>query len=419
MYLLSLAYKSLLNRKFTAILTIATIALSVALLLAVERVRNDAKLSFTNTISGTDLIVGARSGSIQLLLYSVFRIGNPTNNISWQSYQEISNNRLVDWSIPISLGDSHRGYRVMGTNVAYFEHFRYRRDKHLKFTSGDRFDDVYEAVIGAEVAKSLNYNIGSEIVIAHGAGEVSFVDHADKPFTVAGILERTGTPVDQTVHVSLEGIEAIHIDWQSGAPIPGFKIDAQRAKAMDLSPKVITAFMLGLKSRISTFKLQREINEYAEEPLLAIIPGVALQELWNLMSVAEQALLIISAFVVAIGLVGMLAMILSSVNERRREMAVLRSTGARPLHIIGLLVSEATLLAVLGVICGVVLFYSLLLVASPIVENEFGLIITVKILSLYELGLLTVVIISAVLMGLIPAYRAYKHSLSDGISIKL
>jgi len=256
-------------------------------------------------------------------------------------------------------------------------------------------------------------------VIAHGAGEVSFVDHADKPFTVAGILERTGTPVDQTVHVSLEGIEAIHIDWQSGAPIPGFKIDAQRAKAMDLSPKVITAFMLGLKSRISTFKLQREINEYAEEPLLAIIPGVALQELWNLMSVAEQALLIISAFVVAIGLVGMLAMILSSVNERRREMAVLRSTGARPLHIIGLLVSEATLLAVLGVICGVVLFYSLLLVASPIVENEFGLIITVKILSLYELGLLTVVIISAVLMGLIPAYRAYKHSLSDGISIKL
>lgn len=419
MYLLSLAYKSLLNRKFTAILTIATIALSVALLLAVERVRNDAKLSFTNTISGTDLIVGARSGSIQLLLYSVFRIGNPTNNISWQSYQEISNNRLVDWSIPISLGDSHRGFRVMGTNANYFEYFRYRQDKFLLFASGDMFNDVYEAVIGAEVAKSLNYGIGSEIVIAHGGGEVSFVDHADKPFTVVGILERTGTPVDHTVHVSLEGIEAIHIDWQTGTPIPGFKIDAERAKAMDLSPKVITAFMLGLKSRISTFKLQREINEYAQEPLQAIIPGVALQELWNLMSVAEQALLIISAFVVAIGLVGMLAMILSSLNERRREMAVLRSTGARPLHIIGLLVSEATLLAVLGVICGVVLFYLLLSVTSPIVENEFGLIISVKVLSLYELGLLTIVILSAILMGLIPAYRAYKNSLTDGISIKL
>ena len=281
------------------------------------------------------------------------------------------------------------------------------------------FNDVYEAVIGAEVAKSLKYGIGSKIVIAHGGGEVSFIDHADKPFTVVGILEHTGTPVDHTVHVSLEGIEAIHIDWQAGTPIPGFKIDAERTKAMDLSPKVITAFMLGLKSRISTFKLQREINEYAQEPLIAIIPGVALQELWNLMSVAEQALLVISAFVVAIGLVGMLAMILSSLNERRREMAVLRSTGARPIHIIGLLISEATLLAVLGVICGVVLFYVLLIVTGPIVENEFGLIISVKMLSMYELGLLTIVIISAILMGLIPAYRAYKNSLTDGISIKL
>ena len=419
MYLLSLAFKSLRNRKFTAILTVATIALSVTLLLAVERVRNDAKLSFTNTISGTDLIVGARSGSIQLLLYSVFRIGNPTNNISWQSYEELSSNRLVDWSIPISLGDSHRGYRVMGTDANYFEHFRYRRDKPLLFASGERFNDVYDAVIGAEVAAALNYSIGSEIVIAHGGGEVSFLDHADKPFSVSGILERTGTPVDHTVHVSLEGIEAIHIDWQAGAPIPGFKIDAERAKSMDLSPKVITAFMLGLKSRISTFKLQREINEYPHEPLLAIIPGVALQELWNLMSVAEQALLIISAFVVAIGLVGMLAMILSSLNERRREMAVLRSTGARPIHIVGLLVSEATLLAILGVICGVILFYSLLFLVSPIIESDFGLIISVKILSMYELGLLAIVIISAVLMGLIPAYRAYKNSLSDGISIKL
>ncbi len=419
MYLLSLAVKSLRNRKFTAILTVATIALSVALLLAVERVRNDAKLSFTNTISGTDLIVGARSGSIQLLLYSVFRIGNPTNNISWQSYEQISNNRLVDWSIPISLGDSHRGYRVMGTNTDYFEYFRYRRDRPLLFAQGDKFADVYDAVIGAEVAEALNYSIGSEIVIAHGAGEVSFIDHSDKPFTVVGILERTGTPVDHTVHVSLEGIEAIHIDWQAGAPIPGFKIDADRAKALDLTPEVITAFMLGLKSRISTFKLQREINEYRQEPLLAIIPGVALQELWNLMSVAEQALLIISAFVVAIGLVGMLAMILSSLNERRREMAVLRSTGARPMHIVGLLVSEATLLAILGVICGVILFYTLLSLLSPIIESEFGLIISVKMLSLYELGLLVIVIISAILMGLIPAYRAYKNSLSDGISIKL
>ena len=419
MYLLTLALKSLRNRKFTALLTICAIALSVALLLAVERVRNDAKLSFTNTISGTDLIVGARSGSIQLLLYSVFRIGNPTNNISWESYQDFAANPLVKWAVPISLGDSHRGFRVMGTSAGYFEHFRYARDKSLKFHAGQAFDDVYDAVVGAEVAEVLGYELGSQIVVAHGSGEVSFIDHKDKPFIVAGILQRTATPVDRTVHISLEGIEAMHIDWQSGAPIPGLKIDAETARSMDLSPKVITGFMLGLKSRISTFKLQREINEYRQEPLQAIIPGVALQELWNLMSVAEQALLVISAFVVAIGLVGMLAMILSSLNERRREMAILRSTGAKPMHIVGLLTSEAALLAILGVICGVTLFYLLLLISGPLIENRFGLQISVKILSAYELGLLGIVLISGVLMGLIPAYRAYKNSLNDGISIKL
>lgn len=418
-YLLNLAFKSLRNRKFTVVLTVCAIALSVTLLLAVERIRHDAKLSFTNTISGTDLIVGARSGSIQLLLYSVFRIGNPTNNISWQSFTQISSNPLVKWAVPISLGDSHRGFRVMGTTRDYFDHFRYARSSPLKFSQGKPFNAVYDAVIGAEVADALDYNLGDKIVVAHGGGEISFIDHADKPFTVVGILARTSTPVDRTVHVTLEGIEAMHIDWQGGAQKPGLTITAEQASQMDLSPNVITAFMLGLKSRISTFTMQRNINEFAEEPLLAIIPGVALQELWDLMSVAEQALLMISGFVIVIGLVGMMAMILSSLNERRREMAILRSSGARPVHIIGLLVSEALLLTILGIAFGILLFYSLLLISRPIIESQFGLLISINMLSTYELGLLGLVILSAVIIGLVPAMMAYKNSLNDGITIKL
>ncbi len=418
-HLFGLAIKSIRNRKFTALLTVSAIALSVALLLGVERVRNDAHLSFTNTISGTDLIVGARSGSIQLLLYSVFRIGNATNNISWESFQDLSANPLVAWAIPISLGDSHRGYRVMGTTTDYFEHYRYARSRPLEFASGSIFKDLYDAVVGAEVAHTLDYEVGAPIVVAHGAGEVSFIDHADKPFRVSGILKRTGTPVDRTVHVSLGGIEAMHIDWQDGAPRPGARISADEAREIDLSPKVITAFMLGLKSRISTFKLQRAINDYEEEPLLAIIPGVALQELWDLMSVAERALLVISGFVIAIGLVGMLAMILASLNERRREMAILRSVGARPVHIFGLLLSEAGFLAILGVLLGVVLLYGLLVAAQPIIENHFGLLISIRMLNLYELSLLGIVVVSAIVMGVLPAYRAYRYSLADGLTVKV
>ncbi len=207
-----LAFRSLLNRRGTALLTILAIAMSVTLLLGVEKIRRDAKASFANTISGTDLIVGARSGSVQLLLYSVFRIGNATNNISWKSYRDLASESAIAWTIPLSLGDSHRGFRVLGTNLDYFEHYRYRSGRALVFSEGVPFDDLYDAVLGADVAKELGYALGQAITIAHGTGDVSFAMHDDKPFRVSGILEKTGTPVDRTVHVSLEGIEAIHVD---------------------------------------------------------------------------------------------------------------------------------------------------------------------------------------------------------------
>jgi putative ABC transport system permease protein len=415
----AMAIKSLKNRKFTTILTIASIALSVTLLLGVERIRKEAKASFVKTVSGTDLIIGARTGPVQLLLYSVFRIGNATNNISWESYQEIARNPNVKWTIPISLGDSHHGYRVMGTNSDYFEYFRFAGGRRLEMAGGRIFNGVFEAVLGADVAKALDYQLDEEIVIAHGAGKVSFVKHDDKPFTVVGILQRTGTPVDQTVHVPLEGIEAIHIDWHDGAPVPGQSISAQQALTMDLSPKVVTAFFVGLKSRIAAFSVQRFVNQYSQEPLLAILPGVSLQELWSLIGVAENALLAVSGFVVVVGLSGMLIALMTSLNERRREMAILRSVGARPLHVFSLIVGESALLTFMGVAIGIGLLYGLLLTSQPLILERFGLFIEIGAVSLYELGLIIIVCLAGIIIGLIPGYRIYRYSLADGMTIRI
>jgi putative ABC transport system permease protein len=417
--MLTLALKSLANRRFTTILTLVSIALSVTLLLGVERIRKEARTSFTNTVSGTDLIVGARSGPVQLLLYSVFRIGNATNNISWESYQEIARNPNIAWTIPISLGDSHKGYRVMGTNADYFEWFRYAGGRRLELASGRTLEDVFDAVLGAEVARTLNYQTGDPIVIAHGAGEISFIEHGNKPFEVVGVLKSTGTPVDQTVHVLLEGIEAIHIDWQEGAPISGQSISADRVLGMDLTPKAITAFLVGLKSRIAVFGVQRYVNEYRREPLLAILPGVALQELWDLIGIAEKALLAVSGFVVAIGLCGMLIALMTSLNERRREMAILRSVGARPLHVFALIAGESVILTAAGIIAGMALLYGSLLVAQPMILTRFGLLIGIGGLSRYELILISVVCLAGFLIGTIPAYRIYRYSLADGMTIRL
>jgi putative ABC transport system permease protein len=421
MYLIRLALASLANRRFTALLTVFAIALSVCLLLAVERVRTEVRNSFASTISGTDLIVGARSGSINLLLYSVFRIGNATNNIRWDSFEQIAQHPKVKWAIPISLGDSHRGYRVMGTSPDYFAHYQFGRNQALALASGRAFaDDPFEVVLGAEVADALHYQLGEQIVLAHGVATISLVKHDDKPFTVVGILKRTGTPVDRTLHINLTGMTALHVDWQNGMPAHGAgRVSVDQARNMDLQPTAITAVLLGLNSKIATFSVQREINEFRGEPLLAILPGVALQELWSLMGSAEQALFVISLFVVLTGLIGMLTAILTSLNERRREMAILRSVGARPWHIASLLLLEAFSLAAAGVVLGVSLLYLGIALAQNSLQANYGIWLPLALPSRYECSLLGAILAAALLMGAIPAWRAYRQSLADGLSIRL
>lgn len=418
MTILRLALQSLANRWVTALLAVASIALSIMLLLGVEKVRLGARQSFANTISGTDLIVGARTGSLQLLLYSVFRIGNATNNITWASYEEISRQPEVAWSVPMSLGDSHRGYRVLGTTAEYFTHYRYRRTQALAFASGQPFGDLFDAVVGSEVAAALGYKVGDQIVVAHGLGSVSFVDHADKPFRIAGVLASTGTPVDRTVHVSLEAIEAIHVDWQGGSQIPGQALTADEVRQLDLKPKAITAALIGLKSKLATFRLQRAINDYPREALVAILPGAALQELWSLVGVAEKALSAVSWMVVVTALLGLATMILTTLNERRREMAILRAIGARPRTVLGLLSAEAGLVTLVGVGLGTGLTYLGLVLARPLIDRHYGLHLAIDPPTWSELMTLGAIVLAGILAGLVPAVRAYRLSLADGMTIR-
>jgi putative ABC transport system permease protein len=419
MPIILLALKSLRQRRFAVVLTVLTIALSVLLLLGVERVRQEARASFTNTVSGTDLIVGARSGPVNLLLYAIFHVGDATNNVSWQSYREIAALPDVAWTVPISLGDSHKGFRVMGTSRDFFTRYLYAGGNALRFAQGHPFSDLYDAVVGSRVASKLGYRQGQPIVIAHGFGGVRQMLHADKPFRVVGVLAPTGTPVDETVMISVQAITAIHVDWQSGMRLPGMKVSADQARQMNLTPKDITAFLVGLKSRIAAFSVQRAVNEYPNEPLMAILPGITLQQLWALVGTAENALRVISAMVVMVGLFGMLTALLTTLNERRREMAILRAVGASARTVFLLLVLEAVMVATTGVILGVALMYALLVFARGGVAERFGISLSLGMLSASEYALLLSVIVLAGLVGCIPASIAYRRSLADGLQTRL
>jgi putative ABC transport system permease protein len=428
----SLAVKSLRNRKFSAALTVLSISLSVMLLLGVERIRSESRESFTATISGTDLVVGARSSPVHLLLYSVFRIGNPTNNLLWDSYRAIADRPEVAWTIPLSLGDSHRGYRVVGTDDNYFEHFRFARDRVLEFAQGQAFEEEHHTVLGSDVARKLGYRTGDDIVIAHGAGEVSFMLHEELPFRVVGILAPTGTPVDRTVHVPLEGLDEVHAEVGPAgthdplaAALRGMHEDEADEHAhhdeseTDEGGHTISAFLVGLKSRAAALGMQRFVNEYAGEPMTAILPGATLQEVWEIVGAAEKTLFAVSALVVVVGLAGMLVALLTSLSERRREMAILRSVGARPMHVFTLILGEAAFLTGLGVAIGVIALYIGLLIGQSWIEARLGLFITIGWPSAYELQLMCVVAVAGVLIGLIPAWRIYRYSLADGMTVRI
>ena len=415
--LLKLTFNSLYARLLTVGMTVFAISLSLMLYMSVEKLRTSAYTSFTDTISQTDLIVGARTSSVQLLLYSVFRIGNATNNITWESYEDVINKKEVAWSVPISLGDSHKGFRVMGTNSEFFKRYKFRGGQSIELEQGKNLDDLYDVIIGAGVAEKLNYSVGTPLIVSHGLQ--SFSDHDDQPFKVSGILAKTGTPVDNTVIVSLEAIEAIHVDWSTGAKIPGQITPVEEIRQMDLSPKNITAALIGVNSKLQIFQLQRWINEYPEESLSSILPGVALQELWRIVGVVENLLLGISVTVIFTTLIGMTAIIFSSLNERRREMAIWRAMGASPKVVIGLLMLEAFIISVMSIIVSTVMLFLTLYVLQPWIDNTYGILVNIETLAVKDIYIFMLFILSASLVSLIPAIRAYWFSINDGMTIKI
>jgi putative ABC transport system permease protein len=412
--ILSFAWDSIKNRRKSVLLTFFSLLISISVLFSVEHIRVQAKESFNRTVSDIDLIVGAPSGQLNLLLYSIFRMGSPTNNISWESYETLSELKQVKWAIPISLGDSHKGYRVLGTSEVYFEHFKYGNQQPLSFASGQAFSSSFEAVIGSEVAKRLNYKIGSEIVIAHGIGSVSFKNHDYAPFVVSGVLAPTGTPVDKTVHVTLAGIEAIHLP---PAQLKSFvEQQASGQDAPELRPSSISAVMLGLESKMTVFTLQRSINNYQDDRLMAIMPGVALAELWQLMGMVENILIIISVLILLSSLIGLAVMLLSSMRERRREIAILRVIGARPSVVFSLIMTEALLLVSLSILGAIALLNISFFLLGGWLASTYGLFIDANIFTFNTLVLAIVVLACAAVITLLPAADAYKTALHSSLS---
>ena len=428
--LLKVAFHSLRYRSGGVLLTILAVGLSVFVLLGVEHVRQEARSSFASTVSGVDLIVGAKTGDINLLLLSVFRIGNATTNIDWETVEEIGAQEEVSWLVPISLGDSHRNFRVVGTTKDFFERYQFGSKQPLVFRDGAKFENHTQVVLGASVASQLAYDLGDSLIVSHGMADTSFTHHDQLPLTIVGILEKSGTPVDNALFVSLETIEAIHSDephhgdqsskhHESDHKDHGHHDEDEHHESDHKDhghPPLgsVTALLVGLDSPIASLKMQRWINDYEEEALLAILPGVALSKLWELLGSVEDILRSISILVFISSLLGLNAMLLASMRERKTEIEILRSIGAPSTFILGLLVFESMLIVTIGIVLAVMGLLVSILLSNNILATELGVLLSPKILHSSSLLALALIYLSAVILSLIPAWQAYTLSKSMG-----
>ncbi|NLY26301.1 MAG: ABC transporter permease [Alcaligenaceae bacterium] len=443
-WLLNLAWRSAWNRRFTLALTVLSIALATIMLLGMERLRHELRGQFTAAVSGTDLIVGTRGGQLPLLLYTLFHTGSPTGTLKMSSVLDIARQPGVAWAVPIAKGDSHQGYPVIGTTQDYFQHVRYGLRQVLEFASGSPWQSVFDVVLGADVARDLGYAAGTTLTLAHGDGQLNVIKHDDKPFRVSGVLVRTGTPVDRTLLISLQAMDALHTGWLAGTPMPGRlngpgtvtetprpgnttnppdSLDPASTGNATTRPEqrlpanaTVNAALIGLERRAAVFSLQRFINGYKNEPLMAILPGVALDELWGLITPVEKTLRIMAWLVAGVSLAGLVSVLLASMNERRRELAILRSIGVRPSGILAVVSLESLCVALAGMLLGSGTLAAGIAFGGSWLQARTGLHLTLSPPTLAEGTLLAALLGVSLLASLLPAWRAYRATLADGLS---
>jgi putative ABC transport system permease protein len=354
--MLSLLLKSIRSRIIpTSLVTISLMA-SMVLLLSIERIQQGAEEGFNQSISGVDVIIGPRSSSLELVLYTVFHLGRPTNNITTKTIDDIKLRNDIDWIVPIALGDSHKGFRVIATQSNYFEHIKYSDNQSLTFLKGRAFSELPEVVLGSDVADKLYYSLGSNIQITHGSVEATGNKHDDFSFKASGILNKTGTPIDQAIFVDLKGYELLHLGWKSGKKVFSLdNIDLSTIPKEDLNPKTLTAAFVGLKSKLTLFNFSKSIREYPNEAISAVIPGVALSELWSIVGLVDKGFELLSWIIIAISLIAMITLIIASLDNRKQEMTIYRANGASPRFLATMVIYESLVIGLVAIIGAIIL----------------------------------------------------------------
>jgi putative ABC transport system permease protein len=385
--ILRIAFKNLLHKPLYAVLCWLLLACSTAVLLLLITLSRQAQEQLEKQIDGVDMVLGAKGSPLQLILSSVYNIDAPTGNIYLEEAQRFMQHPLVESAIPVSLGDSYMGYRVIGTTDAYLKKY------NLQPTSGKVFSKAMEVVIGATVAQRSQLKIGSEFAGTHGLGEKGHV-HEEHSYVVTGILPATGLSVDQLILTPLQSVWEIHESHEK--------------------PQ-ITAVLIKFKSPLAQLQMPRMVNENTN--MQAAVPAIEINRLQSLMGSGTAVLRILGWLLAALAACSIFVMLVQGTHERRYELALLRSMGFGRGKLLGLVLAEAAILGIAGIIGGFLL------------SRLSGWFLQQEVFSHYHLNfsgawkitpadMITAVAILAacLLAALFPAIRAFRLNISKTLA---
>ena len=451
MNLLTIAIKSIRQRLLASSLTGLSVALGVALMVAVLVINGVIGRMFSQSGSGYDLIIGPKGSDLQLVLSSIYRVSPPIENLPWRFYTQIRERRDIEHAIPIALGDTTEegGFPIVGTIPQYFG-VEYAHGRKF-LVKGDFLQGTWDAVIGAEVARKNGWDVGSKFRMIHGGQD----DHVhDEQFTVRGILKRTGTPNDRSVFVHLDGFfqidghgkpleEAINreADFFGVSPetvrewygddlahaeeeeADGHDHDHAHDHEVLDAQKEVTSILVVMKTRnnnpltrtTGSLMLKNELKEGFQAQ--GVNPIEVMRRLMdNLVGNVRLALLYLTGLIIAVSGIGIFVSIYNSMADRKREIAIMRALGARRQTVFSVILAESILLCLGGGLFGLLLGHGLVFAAAPLVEARSGLLIDPFAFEPIELVLFPVLIVLASLIGFLPGLTAYRTDVADALS---
>lgn len=398
MNIFKLSIKNIFNKALSSTITVALLVLGIGIISLLLQLNSLIKDQMDNNLRGIDMVVGAKGSPLQLILSSVYHIDNPTGNIPLSSINKLKKNRMVDLVIPLSYGDSYKGFRIVGSTHDYFDLY------NAEIKEGRRWEGVFEVVVGSEVAKIHNLKVGDNFHGSHGLLKGGHV-HDNYAYNVVGILNFSGTVIDKLILTDYESVWDVHNkDDHSHVHDDGTICDHDHDSEMQ-----ITAALFKFKNPSALIKLPRQVNETTN--LQAAVPVFEMNRLISLLGIGFNSIQFIAVVIMIVSGLSIFISLYNSLKRRRYELALMRVHGASRWQLVQLIQLEALFLSFLGAIFGLLLSRFCIYIISNLVSenhtiNNFPLTFVVE-----EFWLLPSALLIGIFAALIPTLQAYRTNI--------